>query len=216
MWEEKLGPVAELADPRFGRRRCRPEVDARPVQKRERDSVRIRLRVGDDDVDRAGGLVPDVFRYTTVHAFERGGGARRPAGKRSGEVNSEGRRLDGSPLGGGPFRSRRARERQPEEDSGEAEAPHRKKGIRAALERAAQTAEAAPRNPGRASLFLPDSRMEQDPCRNRRQEETRHALRNRPGMRATRGSVLVVEDDRDLRDAVTEILEEEGFAVARS
>jgi len=33
-------------------------------------------------------------------------------------------------------------------------------------------------------------------------------------MRATRGSVLVVEDDRDLRDAVAEILEEEGFAVA--
>ena len=35
-------------------------------------------------------------------------------------------------------------------------------------------------------------------------------------MPAITGSVLLVEDDRDLRDAVAEILEEEGFAVARA
>jgi CheY-like chemotaxis protein len=35
-------------------------------------------------------------------------------------------------------------------------------------------------------------------------------------MPATTGSVLLVEDDRDLRDAVAEILEEEGFSVTRT
>ena len=44
--------------------------------------------------------------------------------------------------------------------------------------------------------------------------ETRPGLRNCRGVPATSGSVLLVEDDRDLRDAVAEILEEEGFAVA--
>ena len=49
-----------------------------------------------------------------------------------------------------------------------------------------------------------------------RRGETRHGLRNHPGVPATSGSVLLVEDDGDLRDAVAEILEEEGFAVARA
>ena len=35
-------------------------------------------------------------------------------------------------------------------------------------------------------------------------------------MPATSGSVLLVEDDRDLRDAVAEILQDERFAVARA
>lgn len=44
----------------------------------------------------------------------------------------------------------------------------------------------------------------------------RHELRNRPGVPAKLRMVLLVEDDRDLRDAVAEILEDEGFAVARA